>query len=512
MKLFTETNKTPIMMRSNIITLLLLTALLSMNAQDSISSRALTFDEAVTLVLQNNETLRQSNIKIEQKEQESKAKTGLFLPVVSLSANAVALSDPLTLDLSPVKDAITPLYTALGNFGTFSGVPIYDNNGNIVGQYTDEKSTAIMRDEFLAGAEKLNLKDWNQTIQKQYFGSLSANFVLPIYAGGKVRIANKAAKIDLKEASAEGRQKFGEVMMELVERYYGLLLAQKVDNVRDQVMGTMKEHMDDAQKMKDEGIISNTQFLQAKVYYTEAKREKDKAKKQINIVNDALINTLTVDDKDISIMTSFFYINSLKSLEYYKQQASENSPLLEQIEHKKALVEQKIHLEKGNYMPTIAAMGTYTLAEKDLSEYMPDGMVGIGLNWTIFEGLSRNKNIKSAKLQGEQVDLYYSKSKTNIETMVTKYYNETEMHLEQIQQLETSKEFAQEYYNACEKSFKEGLSTGTEVSDANLLLAKIQIEQLQATYNYDVSLSKLLYYAGIPEQFTEYLNNGIAVK
>ncbi len=502
-------------MKHSILTCLFLAVVLVSMAQETIKQpKALSYEEALRMVIENNETLKQSAIKIEQKEEEAKAKLGLYLPKISLSANYVMMTDVMSLDLTPIKETITPLYDALGNYGSFSGVPNPDpTTQTVMPILPDDYSTAAVRQKLLDGKATIEAADWNKTIQEQYFGMVSANFVLPLYTGGKIRIANKAAKIDVEEATAESRQKLGEVTMDLVERYYGLLLAQKVEVVRDDVMKTMQKHMNDAEKMKNEGLISNTEFLQTKVYYTEAKREKDKAKRQISIVNDALLNTLTIKDPtNIVVLSSFFYHTKLDSLDYFKALSHKNSPLLEQIRHKQALAEQQIHLKKSNYLPNAAAMGTYTLAEQDLSPYIPAGMIGVGLTWSLFEGNSRNKELKSAELQQDQVDLYYNKSKSNIETMITKYYNEAAMHLEQIKQLEVSKEFAQDYYNACEKSFKEGLTTSSDVSDANLLVAKMKIEQLQATYNYDVNLSKLLYYVGTPEEFGKYLNAGTTIQ
>ena len=502
-------------MRTSIITSLLLLGTLYCFAQnETIETRALTYEEALNLVIENNETLKQAALKVEQCQLESKAKKGLYYPKVSLSANYIMMTEALHLDLTPVRDAITPLYDALGNYGNFSDVSNPDPATNsIVPILPDNLSTQGVRASLLSGKKEIIAAEWDKMIQEQYFGMVSANFTMPIYTGGKIRIANKAVQINVAEASAESRQKLGEVTMDLVERYYGLLLAHKVEGVRAEVMTTMKQHMDDAEKMKNEGFISNTEFLQTKVYYAEAKRENDKATKQVNTVNNALLNTLTFpSDLNVNILSSFFYLENLKPLDYFIKTAANKSPLLEQIEHKKQLAEQKVKLEEGSYLPNIAAMGTYHLMDKDLSPYVPEGMVGVGLTWTIFEGNARNQNLKAAKLQGQQVDLYYSKSKTNIETMITKYYNEVEMQMEQIEQLEVSKAFAQEYYNACDKGFKEGLTTAVELADASLLVAKMEIEQLQATYNYDLILSKLLYYTGIPDKFSTYLNTGIAVK
>jgi len=502
-------------MRFFTFTTLLLFTLQIATAQDTASvDKALTYEEALAIVIDNNETLKQAKIKIEQREAEKKAKSGLFLPSISLSGGYFVMTDDIHLDLTPVQEAIDPLYTALGNYGEFSGVANPDpTTSTVMPTLTDELSTQAVREQLLSAQSTIAEADWTPTIQEQSFGLLSANFTLPIYAGGKVRIANKAAKINIEEASAESRQKLGEVTMELVERYYGLLLAQKVDDVRQEVMQTMKSHMEDAEKMKNQGLISNTEFLQAKVYYTEAKREKAKAERQVSIVNDALNNTLALpENTTIATLSSFFYHEELESLNHYKSLAEENSPLLKQIALKEELLHQQERVEKGDYLPSIAAMGTYTLADYDLSPYIPQGVIGIGLNWSLFEGNARNKTMKSTQLQKEQLELYYAKSKSNIETVITKHYNEAHMHLEQIRQLDVSKEFALDYLMACEKSFKEGLMPSSEVSDASLLLAKIQIEQLQATYNYDVALSKLLYYAGVPEQYNDYLNTGISIQ
>ena len=78
------------------------------------------------------------------------------------------------------------------------------------------------------------------------------------------------------------------------------------------------------------------------------------------------------------------------------------------------------------------------------------------------------------------------------------------MYIEQLEELNTANEFADEYYNVREKAFREGMSTSSEVSDADLLLAKVRIERLQAIYQCDLALSKLLYYTGTPDKFLEY--------
>ena len=86
------------------------------------------------------------------------------------------------------------------------------------------------------------------------------------------------------------------------------------------------------------------------------------------------------------------------------------------------------------------------------------------------------------------------------------------MYMEQITELDAAMEFTAEYSRAREKAFSEGIATATQVSDANLAVAKAKIERMQAIYAWDVALSKLLYYSGISDQFVSYMNNPEAKK
>lgn len=467
----------------------------------------LSFEEALQLTFQNSLTKKQSAQKLEQREYEKKATLGLFMPNVSLNASYVLMSEDIHLDLNPVKDAITPIYSALGNYGVFSGVPNPDPNTSGVMPYLpDDVSTAAVRQQFLDGLDEINAAEWDKTIQKKQFGTVSASFSLPLYTGGKIRTANKAAKIKVQEAMNEDNQKSQELSCELIERYYGLVLAKNAQKIRTDVLETMKKHLHDAEKLMNEGVIAKAEYLHAKVYYSSADRELKKTNRQVNIVNDALLNTLAIDENtEIAPISNLFYLTELETIDYYWDQAAENSPLLQKIDTKKQLAHQAYKIERAEFFPTIAAMGTYDLYNKDLSPYIPEYMVGVGMKWNIFKGTERIHKLKASKIQEMQVETFYQKAESDIQTAITKYYQEIQMNLEQLQELESALEFATEYYRVRKSAFKEGMATTTEVSDASLAVAKVKIERLEVMYNYDIALSKLLYYSGISSEFSNYM-------
>ncbi len=497
-------------MRTNILILLFLITGFSLFGQNgSITVKNLTFEEALGLSLQNNHLIKQYHNKSLQMEQEVKAAKGLHLPRISLSASYVYMSDNIELDLTPVRDAISPLYNALGHYGKFGGVPNPDPKTNGVMPYLpDDVSTTVLRAKMLEGLESVNSANWVQTIQEKKFGMVNAGFVFPIFTGGKINAANKAAKIKFEESEIESIQKSHELTGELVERYFGLILANQAVKVRQEVKAGMEKHFEDAKKLAQQGMIAQVEVLNAKVYFADADRELKKSDRQVEILNEAVLNTVAeAGSSKINPVSELFYLEKWDRLDFYQQKALENSPLLGQVNKKKELAQQGIKVEKSAYLPTVAATGTYDLVNKDLSPYLPDYMVGLGLQWNLFDGNARNRKIKAAKLQEMQAEDFYAKAESDIHSAIIKYYQELNMYLEQINELDAAMEFTKEYSRAREKAFSEGMATATQVSDANLAVAKVKIDRLQAIYAWDVSFSKLLYYSGISDQFVSYMRN-----
>jgi outer membrane protein TolC len=474
----------------------------SIQAQDSISSN-LAFEDALELGLKQNHSIKQAAYLKTQKTEDLKASRGINYPKVELSANYILMSEDLHLDLTPVKNAITPLYQALGNYGSFSGVP-----NPAGGTLPDAMSTSIVRGQLTQGLAQIETAEWDKLIQKDQFAAVNLMASWPIYAGGKIKASKDAAKLGVEEADYISSEKHNQFVSELVERYFGLCLARQAEHVREEVLVAMKDHMDNAEKMKNQGLIASAEYLHAKVYYSEAERELKKSQRQSTITNQALVNTLSIDmQQSINPLSSLFYIEEIEPIEYFKEEALKNNPQLKQIESKKDLAHIGVKVENANFLPAVALMGTYDVWNKDLSEYSPKWIAGIGLKWTLFDGLSRERKRKSAMVKELQVEEFQQKSNNDVETGIEKYYQELQMSLEQIQELNSAQEFTEEYLRVRQKAFSEGMATSTDVVDANLSLVKVKIEKLQAAYSFDVALAKLLELSGLSGKFENYKNS-----
>lgn len=65
--------------------------------------------------------------------------------------------------------------------------------------------------------------------------------------------------------------------------------------------------------------------------------------------------------------------------------------------------------------------------------------------------------------------------------------------------------FAQEYLRSKRIAFAEGMTSSSELVDAELNLAKARIERLEAAYRFDTALARLLEATGSSEEFVDYI-------
>ncbi len=469
-------------------------------------STLISFENAYQMMQRQNPVLERARQQIKQKEYEKAAKSGLYAPKVSIGAKAVLMAEPLHLDLTEVKNAILPLYDALGNYGTFSGVPNPDPTTNaMLPTLPEELSTKAVRSQLLQGEQTIANANWDKVIQEEKFAAVTADFIWPIFTGGKIQAANKAANVEIEIGEENLNQVQGEMLVELVNRYYGLALATQAVEVRRKMYEAMDTHYSDAEKLYNEGMIAKIELLHANVVRNEAERELKKAQRNVQIIETGLSATLASDTASTLQPASNLFINkTLPAADYWISLSIATNPQLKQLEGKKKLIAIKDKAEKGEYLPTVAAIGSYNIADKNLSEFVPDWMVGVGMQWSIFEGLSRNKNIKATQAMEEQILQAESQAKNTLKAYLTKLHHQLSMDLEQIKELESTLELAEEYCASTEKAFKEGFATSTAVADANLKVEQAKILRLRVYYEYDITLGLLLQTAGVPNQYLNY--------
>lgn len=444
------------------------------NPKEVLSKKEITLDEAILFAHMNNLSINAAQNQINAAVHRRKAAWGLGAPKLSVGATYTFMAkDVGYFDFNGQKNEFV---------GILQQLPL------------------PLPEPIITGLKNLDL---SYTLQKRDFGVVDATLVVPIFTGGKINAAYKAAKIGVDQAVNNMYETSNKLFTEVAEFYWGLTLANNIEKLQADFVKSMALHASNASKLEKNGIIAHGERLFADMALSQAKAAFVGAQGNVKTVNGALGSAL--GEKGIYNPTTPLFINrNFLPLAYFQEQTLNNSHLLEKLELAKKLSEQAVKFERADFFPTIGAMGTANVWSYNLTDLLPRWTVGATVRWNLFNGLTREHNYAAAREQVRQVEALQAKSQLDIQTLVEKLYNQMVSAIAQYDASKATINFAQAYLEVQMKAFAEGMATSSNVVDAHLNLNKARLERMAAAYSFDVSLAQLLALSGLPEKFGEY--------
>ena len=445
--------------------------------------RMLSLDEAIAVTLTENPAMKAAAYEERAAQQERRAAIGLRMPQINVTGAYAYLAKDIGFDFNEMKG------------------PVKDLTGKVLGSGLITDPTIIQGIQGLLNP--MMNADWFLKLQDRSLGFVGGEVTLPIWMGGKINAANRAARINEKTAAEQGNQTRNALISELVERYFGLALATQVVEVRRQVVEGVRKHLEDAVALEKNGMIAQSERLYVAFKMAEAERELANAKLQAETIASALSNTLGREN-EWQPVTAMFILGKVEELAYYQDLAQIRNPLLSQVSLKRQLAEEGVRVQRADFLPQVAAIGGGSFYNYQVAGIVPRWAVGVGVNIEIFDGLNREYKYSAAKQTARRVGELQNKAGKDISVLVEKLYNQMMNYRNQMTSIDASLAFAEEYLRMKNAAFLEGMSSSSDLIDAELNLAGIRTERLQAAFNYDLLLAQLLEAAGISDEFPAY--------
>ncbi|HGS4830229.1 TPA: TolC family protein [Vibrio cholerae] len=443
----------------------------------------LSFQEAWDLLQQQNNSLAAQRANVERYAHLKDATQNLNLPSVSVGANFTRLDQDVTL----------------------SGKQIVDSAGGIDPNLIASLSPSLLPLVTHLGAAK-------STITERDIFTSSIRAIWPIFTGGRITAAQDAAAGKEDEAQSQLAMEIQARYEDLAKYYFSVVLAKEVLATRIAVEEGLTQHRDNALKLEQQGQIAHVERLQADASLDKAKVERKKAQKTLDIAQSALTQILGATET-VEPSGMLFINTSLPPMHAFIEQTLNTYPGLSLLDAKEKQASSLIKAEQGKYYPEVYLYGDYSLHEDDslASQMKPDWLVGVGVNIPLIENSGRSEQVKAANSAVNQVRYLKAQAKQDLSVLVEKTYLEAEQALEEVTGLNSSLNLAQENLRLRQKAFSQGLSTSVDVVDAELYLASIRTQQSLASFNYLISLNKLLALSSEMSSFSTYHQSAVAL-
>ncbi|EJL6851299.1 TolC family protein [Vibrio cholerae] len=439
----------------------------------------LSFQEAWDLLQQQNNSLAAQRANVERYAHLKDATQNLNLPSVSVGANFTRLDQDVTLSGKQIFDSTSQELPALP-----------PTLAQLVAGIGSIQSTITERDIFTS----------------------SIRAIWPIFTGGRITAAQDAAAGKEDEAQSQLAMEIQARYEDLAKYYFSVVLAKEVLATRIAVEEGLTQHRNNALKLEQQGQIAHVERLQADASLDKAKVERKKAQKTLDIAQSALTQILGATET-VEPSGMLFINTSLPPMHAFIEQTLNTYPGLSLLDAKEKQASSLIKAEQGKYYPEVYLYGDYSLHEDDslASQMKPDWLVGVGVNIPLIENSGRSEQVKAANSAVNQVRYLKAQAKQDLSVLVEKTYLEAEQALEEVTGLNSSLNLAQENLRLRQKAFSQGLSTSVDVVDAELYLASIRTQQSLASFNYLISLNKLLALSSEMSSFSTYHQSAVAL-
>jgi len=429
------------------------------------SAAEITFPDALARLAAANESMQAAEAGVGARREERESALGLYYPRIDANARYTRIDSPLVMDLNPIRDVILQLHP---------NVP-----------------SALV-------------PSFVETIQKEKFFLADLTVSWPLFTGGKITAANRAAEARVKDAEAESGATREQLTVELARRYFGLRLALRARDVRKQVLDALDGHLRDARRLEDEGLIARAERLHADVAHSEGTLELQRAEHEVALARTALANTLAADDGSLEPVSPLFLLKEIEPLDDFVRLAEAANPLLRRLSAQQELASDGVQAENAAFYPDVYLFGREELNRSDLTILDPAWAVGVGARITLFDGFERAHRVAAAKGRQKQLACVDHKAKRDVATLVEQKHRELRQAREQFESLDATVTLAGESLRVRTLAFEEGLATSLEVVDARLALARVELKRLAAAYEFDVALAELLSACGESSRFDEY--------
>lgn len=451
------------------------------------------FDDALRVMLEQNKAISSAKYGVGAAYMEYRATQGLRMPKLDLIGCYTLMQHSIDIDLGGAKGVITE---------TLDNVI----KGGVSGGFITPTIATLLTD----GLAPLMDTDWRYTLQNRHFGFVGTTLTIPIYLGGRIGVASRVAKLEIKGAEIGLNSVTSILITELVERYYGVILAREVVAVKEFVVKGVEQHLRDAETMESEGVVAHSVVLYLQYKLSDVEREYSDALSKLHIAKRALQTTLQ-STTDVEPSESMFLSYEIYDIDYYRDNAITSNSAIATVENAERLSVEGVNLARSAFMPEVVAMGGASLYSYNLTKMLPRWAVGIGVSMPIFGGLSKQEQYQAAKSTERSVNDMAQKVREDILLLVDKEYYTLQNAMLNINSSKRSIVFAESYYTTALEGFREGVTPSSELMDARIALAASEVEYLDAVYNYILSLARLLEVSGLSDTFPLYMDSGAKV-
>ena len=449
------------------------------------------------LARQNSFLVKQSQHSVQARKYAYAAEKLSALPKVDLLASYNYLSNPLTINLQTIKDGVVEgssvqsMYTANAVYKQITGMDLPQQ----VQQDIYKTSKSIISTAY---------PDYNPVLsQQQYF--IAGLFVRqPIWLGGKLSTARNAASIELKSGIINQQLVENDLDLVIATQYIRILYLNTLIQLNKRTLDAFAKNDVFAAEMVKNQVIppyfqnwTRVLLVQARSRLNNTYLDKQNALAEMN-------RLLGLNQDTVLTFTD--------TLNYFQTALNRpetslilQNPMLRLAGSNTNLARTNIKGAQSLLMPNFFGIANINLYQKDLPVTTPPWMIGLELQWNLFDGFKNYKRVQVTKQLAEEASLMEQNTRSGINTKVAVALNRLKSVQMDITTLDSARHEALTTTSLISERSRNNMSSPKDINDALLIQEEIDKSYYTAVFGYFVTLAEYFSLTGTSRKISEYL-------
>ncbi|MBI3994377.1 MAG: TolC family protein [Nitrospirae bacterium] len=316
----------------------------------------------------------------------------------------------------------------------------------------------------------------------------------PLFTGGSIYYAYETAKLGSESAGFGFQRAVQDLILRVELAYWEILKTERLRIVAEQQVSELKEHLRVVKASHEAGSVPYNEVLKTAVSLAEAEQRRLTARNNADLARMTMNNLLRQDlaaPLEVAAMSLEQVRDGLMPYQETVRAAKENRPELAAGRTEIRAMEARRQLARSDYYPKLSAIAHYDRA-KETGTVLPENWEIMGvLRWTFWEWGKTGRELEQTRLKLRQSEQDFAALEDRIVLEVREQHLRAAEAREKIAVTETAVEQAKENYRIMEERFKAGVTTNTEVLDAESLLISAQANHTNAVYDFQSAKARL---------------------
>ncbi len=318
-----------------------------------------------------------------------------------------------------------------------------------------------------------------------------------LFSWGKASTAIQISQDNRQRAGDDLASTIRRVKLQVYEAFYALLLDQRLVEVAEQRLAQRRRQLDVAEKKFTAGVVNEFEVVRARVDVANAEPPVIRARNQVRQDISALNNLMSRDQRTPLDAVGELAYEPLDdpTLEQVVERAVAQRPELKSLRTSRTIAEKVLKIARAGNKPELRLVGEYGWAADTPGELDTDRekwLAGVAFTMPLFDGWRTRGRVAEASSDLRDIGIATSQLEETIILQTKVVLDDLREAQDIINATSLTIEQAEKALALAETSYRYGVATALDVTDAELSLTVSRVDHARALHDFMVARARTL--------------------